>query len=138
MKVQRFTTVAKTVAKKTIGLAHMHFAPSGDSYVFVHTDSAPLSDSYGLVHTDCKRSIGNSAAAGTRKSCVTGRHPSCVAVINPAVVLCNPPSSFFAPPPHIPGPITSRGRLAHCNATTKSTNVRGASFDVFPQVLVTR
>jgi hypothetical protein len=51
-----------------------------------------------LVHTDCKRSIGNSAAAGTRKSCVTGRHPSCVAVINPAVVLCNPPSSFFAPP----------------------------------------
>ena len=60
MKVIRFTTVAKTVAKKTIGLAHMHFAPSGASCVFVHTDSAPLNDSCGSVHTGCKRSIGHS------------------------------------------------------------------------------
>ena len=88
MKVTRFTAVAKTVAKKTIGLAHMHFAPSGDSCVFVRTDSAPLSDSYGLVHTGCERSIDHAAAAaaaGMRKSCVTGRHPSCAAVISPAL-----------------------------------------------------
>ena len=77
-QVTRFTTVAKMVSKKTIGLAHMHLAPSDDSCVFVRTDSAPLSDSYGLLHTGCKRFIDHAAAADARKS-----SPTCCCMWSP-------------------------------------------------------
>ena len=49
-KHARFTMVAQTVATETIGLAHVHVAPSGDSCDLVRTMFARLNDSYGSVH----------------------------------------------------------------------------------------
>ena len=46
--------VAKTVSKKTIGLAHMHFAPSGDSCGLVRTKFASLDASCACVHASMR------------------------------------------------------------------------------------
>ena len=63
MKVARFTTVAETVANKTIGLGHMHFARTVDSCGLAHTMFASLKGSYGFVHAG-ERNVNSTRKGG--------------------------------------------------------------------------